>query len=143
MNPYKNDPIVIIEDDLDDQDILKQICKHLEINNELIFFENGIQALKYLKTTPASTFIILCDINMPMMNGIELRDEINRDERLKRKSIPFIFLSTAATPYEVNKAYKLNVQGFFSKEISFKEFEQEINIIFQYWKRCKTPLVLC
>jgi CheY-like chemotaxis protein len=137
MNHLKNNPILVIEDDPDDQHLLKQICKRLGVRNELIFCDNGIQALEYLRTTSDRLFIILCDINMPLMDGLELRRAINQDERLKEKNIPFIYLSTAATTKQVNQAYELDVQGFFSKGTSYKEFEQDLNIILQYWSRCK------
>jgi CheY-like chemotaxis protein len=135
----KTDPIVVVEDDPDDQELLKYICKSLDIKNELLFFDNGIDAYNYLTTTTAKTFIILCDINLPMIDGIELRDKIEKNEELKRKSIPFVFMSTAATKSQVEKAYLLAVQGFFLKAMSFKEFERKLRIIFEYWQECITP----
>jgi CheY-like chemotaxis protein len=137
MNHFKNDPILVVEDDPDDQHLLRQICKRLGVRNELIFCENGIQALEYLRTTSNKTFVILCDINMPLMDGLELKDKINQDVNLRQKNIPFIVLSTAATTSQVNRAYNLNVQGFFSKGTSFIEFEKDLGIILQYWTRCK------
>jgi len=139
MHLRKTDPIIVVEDDPDDQELLKYICKSLDIKNELLFFDNGAAAYDYLTTTTNKTFIILCDINLPMMDGIELRDKIEKNEVLKRKSIPFVFMSTAATKSQVEKAYLLAVQGFFLKAMSFKEFERKLRIIFEYWQECITP----
>jgi CheY-like chemotaxis protein len=134
-----NDPIVIVEDDLDDQYFIKMICDKLGIIAEVLFFGDGLKALTYLQATKKKTFIILSDINMPVMNGLELRRSIQQDEHLRRKSIPFVFLSTAARPKEVEEAYNLTVQGFFLKATQLSEMEKTIEQIFRYWVMCKHP----
>ena len=83
--------------------------------------------------------MILCDINMPVMNGLELRQRINNDEEMRKKSIPFIFLSTAARSTDVNKAFDLSAQGFFVKESTFNEMENALRVIVDYWDKCKHP----
>jgi CheY-like chemotaxis protein len=135
----RDQPIVVVEDDLDDQEILKHVMKSLHVKNEILIFNNGFDAFNYLKNTTRKTFIILCDINLQLMDGIEFRNKINEDEQLKRKSIPFIFLSTAATETQVDKAYSTAVQGFFVKAVSMKEFERKLDVILRYWAECKTP----
>jgi CheY-like chemotaxis protein len=133
------DPIVIVDDDADDQYFIRTICEKLGITSDLIFFEDGQQALNYLQTTPRKTFLILCDINMPIMNGLELRRKIQENEILRKKSIPFVFLSTAARPKEVEEAYDLTVQGFFVKASEFSKMEKSIELILNYWANCKHP----
>jgi len=132
-------PIVIIEDDADDQEIIKSLCGEIGICGGLQFYSDGSEALDFLRTTTIKPFIILCDINMPKMNGLQLREEINRDENLRKKSIPFIFFSTAASPDQVTAAYDMTVQGFFVKENSFRETAKTLEIIFTYWRKCKQP----
>src|SRR5215218_9534907 len=73
------------------------------------FFKNGKEAEAYLRTTTHHPFLILCDINMPVMTGLELRATIEADPVLKEKSIPFIFLSTTGNPTVVRNAYSLTV----------------------------------
>lgn len=136
---FISDPIVIVEDDADDQYFIRTICEKLGVTSDLIFFEDGLQALNYLQTTERKTFLILCDINMPIMNGLELRRKIQEDEYLLKKSIPFIFLSTAARPKEVEEAYNLTVQGFFVKASQLSEMEKSIELILNYWLECKHP----
>lgn len=133
------DPVLIIEDDADDQYFIRTICDKLGVSGELIFFDDGLQALTYLQTTQSKTFLILCDINMPVMNGLELRRKIQEDENLRKKSIPFIFLSTAARPKEVEEAYDLTVQGFFVKASQLSEMEKTLDLLLNYWLRCKHP----
>ena len=91
----KNGPILLIDDDKDEAEILQNALDELQIGNELIGFVNGDSALTYLKSTEAAPLFILSDINMPGMDGTELRRLINQDQNPREKSIPFIFLTTA------------------------------------------------
>ena len=65
-------PIVIIDDDLDDRELLGDLSKELRGDHEIRYFVNGVEAAKYLETTSEQPFIILCDVNMPMMNGVTM-----------------------------------------------------------------------
>lgn len=134
-----DDPIVIVEDDADDQYFIRTIFEKLGVTAELRFFEDGLSALTYLETATSKTFLILCDINMPVMNGLELRRKIQENIELRKKSIPFVFLSTAARPREVEEAYDLTVQGFFVKASQLTEMEKSLELILQYWMNCKHP----
>ena len=130
-------PIVIAEDDADDQFLIERILKRIGVQSPLLFFNNGKEALHYLETTDDETFLILSDINMPIMNGLELRQNINANPNLKKKSIPFIFFSTAARQVDVNLAYDMTVQGFFVKESELAAMEDALEIIILYWSKCK------
>lgn len=83
--------------------MFSEAIQQLEVSNKTRFFDNGQEALSYLLTTAEHPFLIFCDINMPELNGIELRNEMNNDEYLKSKSVPFIFLTTAANKEVVSK----------------------------------------
>jgi CheY-like chemotaxis protein len=133
------EPIIIIDDDTDDHAIFQEIAQRLNLANKLVFFRNGVEVLSYLRTTLDKPFIIFCDINMPVMNGLDLRREINADEFLRKKSIPFVFFTTAASADQVREAYDLTVQGFFIKESSFIETENTFRLILEYWDKCKHP----
>jgi CheY-like chemotaxis protein len=71
----KRGPIIIIEDDVDDQEILGDIFKELNYDHKLIFFGDSVQALEYLTDTDTEPFLVLSDINMPKLNGMELREK--------------------------------------------------------------------
>ncbi len=132
-------PIVIIDDDKDDQDILVEVLAGLGVTNNCVVFNDCLSALQYLSTTQEKPFIILCDINLPKMNGLEFRKAIDRDDFLRKKSIPFIFLSTAANKTQVDEAYELAVQGFFIKQPSMKDMEDSLQNILIYWTNCIHP----
>lgn len=134
-----DEPIIIIDDDLDDQFLFKKICEDIGVDKQVIFFDDGREVLKYLRTTTQKPFLIICDINMPAMTGLELRREINADEHLRLKSIPFVFLSTAASPAQIREAYLQSVQGFFIKATTIKKLEKTIRMILGYWQECNRP----
>ncbi|MEO8417071.1 MAG: response regulator [Ginsengibacter sp.] len=135
----KNGPIVVIEDDPDDQEIMTEIFKSLNYKNEIIFFFDGTLALEYLLSSREKPFLILSDINMPKLNGLELREMVHNNEELKLKCIPYLFLTTAASQKIVIDAYSHSVQGFFVKPNSYSGLESTIKKIVEYWQQCEAP----
>jgi CheY-like chemotaxis protein len=118
----KNGPIILVEDDLDDQEFIVDSFQILGIKNQINVFDNGREALAFLKTTEVQPFLIISDVNLPVLNGLQLKAEIQNNEYLRNKSIPFIFLSTSADKKAVEEAFKLSVQGFFVKRILLKVY---------------------
>ena len=135
----KNGPVIIIEDDEDDQEILKDVFKKLNYPNELIFFTDGQEALNFISSGKVVPFIILSDINMPKLNGFELRTKLKLDAALSIKCIPYLFFSTALNQKSVIEAYSMSVQGFFVKQSTISELEKTITVIMEYWIRCAAP----
>lgn len=132
-------PIVLIDDDKDDQEILLETLFELGIKENVRLFDSCIHALEYLKTTTERPFIILCDVNLPVMDGLEFRKILNENEYLRKKSIPFVFLSTTAMQEQVHAAYDLTVQGFFLKQMSMAAMQQMLTRILSYWIDCAHP----
>lgn len=132
-------PIISVEDDEDDQYLIGEAIRQLNLPNPLHFFPNGQAALHYLRTTVEQPFLILCDINMPIMNGLELRKEINENEYLRTKSIPFVYFTTAANSQLIKEAYDSMVQGFYKKSIDYAGLNQQLRLIIEYWQNCLHP----
>lgn len=132
-------PIVLIDDDDDDRHLIGEMLSDLQLPNPLRHFEHGRAGLDYLRTTSESPLLILCDINMPQMSGLELRDLIDADPYLKQKAIPFIFLSTSDEKSLLKKAYASTIQGYFKKWSSFDTGKQDLAIMIEFWKRCLHP----
>lgn len=135
----KNGPVIIIEDDADDQDFLTEIFHKLNYQNKILFFFDGQEALDHISATDELPFLILSDINMPKLNGFELREKLKTDANLSNKCIPYLFFSTAANQKSVIDAYSQSVQGFFVKQNSMIELEKTISAIMEYWRRCAAP----
>jgi CheY-like chemotaxis protein len=135
----KEGPIVVIEDDPDDQLLLEIIFQKLAYPNKVIYFFDGQAALDYLDKTNDVPFLILSDINMPKLDGFALREKLHNDARLKLKCIPYLFFSSAIDQQAVIDAYSLSVQGFFVKPVTMTILEETISTIVNYWKLCAAP----
>jgi CheY-like chemotaxis protein len=132
-------PIINIDDDEDDHDVIIAVCEKLGIRDHLKCFRDGEEALNYLKFSHEYPAIILCDVNMPKITGFELRKTINANNTLRERTVPFIFYSTAANLVQVREAYNMTVQGFFLKGTTFQEAERTLRVILEYWCLCKHP----
>lgn len=135
----KTGPIIIIEDDRDDQEIFGIVFEELGYKNEIVFFGDGEEALEYLTGSSIEPFIIFSDINMPKLNGMELREKIYENEDLRIKSIPYLFFSTTAEQKHIIDAYSKSVQGFFIKPSGITEIKNILRIIIEYWQKCESP----
>lgn len=136
----KNGPIIIIEDDVDDKKIYEDIIRELGVRNEIIWLDDCSKAFHFLKESPIQPFIILSDVYMPGLNGIEFKRMIDEDPILRKKSIPFVFLSTTVTQEAVNAAYsEMTVQGYFQKIPSYSDLQKTMKTIMDYWKACTHP----
>lgn len=135
----KNGPIIVIEDDADDRDLLMEVFKELNFENEINYFKDGESALTYLINEPLEPFLILSDINMPRLNGLELKEKIQNNEDLRLKCIPYLFFTTSANQQHVIDAYSKSVQGFFVKPNSIEKLTTIIKKIVEYWQECESP----
>jgi CheY-like chemotaxis protein len=131
--------ILIVDDDTDDRELLEDAWKELDLDNELIFFNTGDEVLRYLKEEKRSPFLILCDVNIPKMDGFELKAKLLQDSEVNYKSIPFVFWSSLASPAQIQKSYDLGGNGFFVKENTFDGLKQSLLHIVEYWKQSKVP----
>lgn len=135
----KQGPIIVIEDDSDDQEILEEIFKKLGYPNEVMFFSDGYEALDYITQTNVQPFLILSDINMPKLDGFELRRKIHNNEELRIRCIPYLFFTSGADRKAVTDAYSMSAQGFFIKPSRMADLENTIRRIIDYWQECYAP----
>jgi len=108
----KGGSIIIIENDIDDQEMLRDVFTELNYVNEIIFFDDGYAALDFLTATEIEPFIIFSDINMPKLSGAELREKVHNNEDLRLKSIPCLFFTTGAEQKAVIDAYSKSIRVF-------------------------------
>jgi CheY-like chemotaxis protein len=132
-------PILIVEDDADDQEMLRGAVKALDLPNKIKFVNNGADAYDYFKKMKSQPFLIFCDLKMPKMDGLELRSAVENHPPLKKRSIPFIFITGSADKNEVTNAYQLSVQGFFTKPNTLEGWNDLVAMIVNYWKHCLHP----
>ena len=132
-------PIVVIEDDQDDQQILEVVFKELEYYENVIFFADAEKALQYLTTTTTKPFLIFSDINMPKISGIQLRAQLLARQFLAHET-PFLFLTTSTNKNNIKDAYSNAAHGYFIKPNSYLEFKEMIKSIIEYWQKCEAPI---
>jgi CheY-like chemotaxis protein len=133
-------PIFVVDDDIDDTDLLADAWKELEFKNELKFFRNAEDVLEHLKTKSTIPFLIISEVNLPKMNGLELKRKLMEEDYTNYKSIPFVFLSTSVSQSQIEAAYEVCTNGFFIKEANFEGLKQQLIDIVRYWLKSKTPL---
>ncbi|MGB5637105.1 MAG: response regulator [Waterburya sp.] len=136
--------ILLVEDDEVDVMNVKRAFKKYKITNPLYIAGNGIEALDMLRSqngqppqVPENRRLILLDLNMPKMNGIEFLHEIRRDEKLKRT--PVIVLTTSDEDKDRIEAYNLNVAGYILKPVTFVNFAEVMVALNRYWALCEMP----
>lgn len=132
-------PILIVNDDLDDQDFFKEAWKELDFTNQLKFFTNAKELLNYLKQEKTIPFLIISDLYLHDMNGFELKKKLLEDSYLNYKTIPFVFFSDSASNAQIEKSYDLGSHGFFIKEKNIKEIKNTLVDIVKYWQKSKVP----
>ena len=132
-------PILVVESDDDDIELIKMAVKQLKIDRPVVYLHTADQLEQYLNTHGAPPFFILCDVNLPGQNGFELHKHIAEKTDLKYKSVPFIFWSNVASEQQIQQAYDLPAQGFFIKPSNFDELCTEFEIIVNYWQQSKHP----
>jgi CheY-like chemotaxis protein len=135
----KKGAIIIVEDDTDDQEMFSKVFKALDYKNEILFFNDGQEALTYLTAKTTEPFIVFSDMNMPKLNGMELRKQIHENEDIRLKTIPYLFFTTSAEQEAVIDAYSKSIQGFFVKPSNFHDLKSMVNIIVEYWQKCESP----
>lgn len=135
----KTGPIIVIEDDIDDQQLLDEAFKSLNYPYEVVFFTDGYLALDFIEKTDVQPFLILSDINMPKIDGFELKRKIHNNEELKVRCIPYLFFTTGVNRQAVYDAYSMSAQGFFIKPNSIAGLQNTIRKIVEYWQECYSP----
>ena len=131
-------PILLLEDDTVDAMTVKRALKDLKVINQLVHTGNGEEAIVYLKDeNNIKPCVILLDLNMPKMNGIEFLKVIKADENLKR--IPAVVLTTSKDDQDRIQSYQLSVAGFIVKPVDYIKFVEAMKIVDLYWTLSELP----
>ena len=125
-------PILLVEDDRIDAMTVKRALKDLKVTNRLIPTVNGEEALEYLRGQGNQLpCIILLDLNMPKMNGIEFLQIVKEDEEWKK--IPVVVLTTYGEEQDIIESFDLSVVGYMVKPTDYKKFVETVKAIDMYW----------
>ncbi|MDP1800040.1 MAG: response regulator [Bacteroidota bacterium] len=141
MNIEKPDSdycILIADDDVDDQYMIKQAFASINLNENIQTVNDGVELLDYLHKkgkykdieTPCPK-IILLDLNMPKKDGRECLKEIKKNSKFNR--IPIIIYSTSSNPDDISYAYEIGASSYITKPYSYQELVKIMEIFKQYW----------
>lgn len=131
--------IILVDNEKYEKELLVEALyeKNWKVNVE--YFNNAEDALEHMKTTKDELFLVISDMNMPKMSGMDLKKAIDEDKNLREKSTPFIFVSTGATTEQLSEAYDRRVQGYFVKPNSIEEQAEILDLVIKYWIVSKHP----
>ena len=133
-----NKPILLVEDDQVDMMTVIRALKEIHVTNQVVHLENGEDALNYLRDGNCEKpCIILLDLNMPVMNGIEFLKAVKDDEQLRR--IPVLVLTTSVEQQDRLSSFNFNVAGYVSKPVDYRQFVEVMRTIDAYWTISEMP----
>lgn len=136
--------VLLVEDDEVDVMNVKRAFRKNNITNPLYVASNGLEALDMLRGTgtnspkvPKNRRIILLDLNMPKMSGLEFLQELRADRELRLT--PVVVLTTSNQDRDRIEAYNLNVAGYILKPVTFGNFAEVMATLNKYWALCELP----
>lgn len=123
--------VLLIEDDTIEVMKLNRAISSLELKHQIVEANNGEDALDVLHKKEVLPDIILLDLNMPKINGIEFLSILKSDETLKY--IPTIILTTSNNQKDLLECYKIGVAGYILKPLKYEDYVKKIDDLFAYW----------
>jgi CheY-like chemotaxis protein len=131
-------PILLVEDDRVDAMTVKRALKEIKVTNRLDIASDGEDALTSLRDPENEVpCIILLDLNMPRMSGVEFLREVKRDEMLRR--IPVVVLTSSREEQDKVDSFNLGVAGYMIKPVDYQQFVETIRTINLYWTLSELP----
>jgi chemotaxis family two-component system response regulator Rcp1 len=133
MNPIE---ILLVEDNEDDIILTEEAFEENRLTNKLNVVKTGSDALRYLKkegpySDAVKPNIILLDLNLPEMSGIEVLQQIKNEENLK--DIPIAILTTSNLEQDIVKSYKLHANCYINKPVNLDNFLEVIKVFGEFW----------
>jgi CheY-like chemotaxis protein len=139
LNVKPKGVFVFVDENKDMHKLLKRSLKELKLDNQVVICYNGEEALNYLKDTEDKIFMILSEVTMPRIDGLELKRMIELAPELKVKAIPFFYLTEVILDAVVKTAYSFGIQGYFKKGDDVQTTTEILTYIFNFWTYCLHP----
>lgn len=127
--------ILLIDDDEIERIKFKKVCKDIGSASNIVEALNGKQALYFLNNIEFSFDIIILDLHMPKMNGLELLAELKSNTEFK--NIPIIIMSNSEDLDELKKCYDFGISGYFTKPAQYSKYAKKVKSLLKYWKQNK------
>lgn len=139
MNDEKVD-IVIVEDDPSDAELIARVFRKHNMVNKIVLLKDGAEALDFFFGSKATDQpkVVLLDLKLPKVNGIEVLQRLKSDERTK--NVPVVVLSSSAEDHDIKDAYKYGVNSYVTKPIRFEDFANAVSELRMYWLLLNKPV---
>jgi two-component system response regulator len=137
--PYERVEILLVEDNRDDEELVLHTFRRHDISNRVFVVRDGSEALEYLRGTgrychravPSALRMILLDIKLPLVDGLDVLAEIKTDRELRR--IPVVLFTSAAQEEELQRGYAFGANSYIVKPVNFERFTAAIRELANYW----------
>lgn len=138
MNPRETHILLVEDDEIDVMNVVRAFERN-RITNPLHVANDGVEALQKLRdgSIPVSRRLVLLDLNLPRMNGIEFLQKIRSDTELQSLSV--VVLTTSNEERDRVEAYRLNVAGYLLKPVRFADFVELMGTLNRYWTLVEMP----
>lgn len=123
--------ILFIEDDVIETMKLQRTIAKLQLEHNIREAKNGEEALKFLRGGTTLPDIILLDLNMPRMNGLEFLKILKEDDRMKY--LPTIILTTSENQADLLEAYRIGIAGYIIKPLKPEDYQVKLRKVLEYW----------
>lgn len=125
--------ILLIDDDVIERMKFKKVCNDISFPCSIIEAEDGKQGLNLLNKIENRFNIIILDLHMPKMNGLEVLKVLK--SKIEFKNIPIIIMSNSEDDNELKKCYDYGISGYFTKPAQFSKYAKKVKSLLNYWKR--------
>ena len=137
--------ILLVEDSKEDADLTIRALKKKNLANKLVHLKDGVEALDFIYGTGAyegqrtnfNPRVILLDLKMPRLNGMQVLQKIKSDPQTKK--IPVVILTSSAEDPDIDTAYKLGANSYIVKPVEFDNFSQLVTDLGMYWLVSNRP----
>ena len=135
----RNGTILLIGETEESNTLIANALTDLGLPNPIQAYTSGTEALEALSAMLGNPFLILSDVRLTTLNGLDLRKRMTQDAYLMDKATPFIFYTGAVSLEIVDAAWKLQIQGFYRKALTSEAIKAQLSTIITYWSTSLQP----
>jgi CheY-like chemotaxis protein len=138
MSQYEHVQILLVEDSAQDAELTRRALRRHNVANEVDWVRDGVEALDYIfcegeyaGRDSGPPKLVLLDVKMPRMDGLQVLERLKRDERTR--TIPVVMLTSSREEKDLVESYKLGVNSYIVKPVDFEQFADTVSQVGMYW----------
>lgn len=123
--------ILLVEDNIDDEELTLRALKKSAVPNQVMVARDGAEAVSYLFDKDVQPQVVLLDLNLPKLDGLEVLRRIRSHESTKH--LPVVVLTSSKEEKDISRSYQLGANSYVRKPVDFKQFIDTVNTLSLYW----------